>query len=146
MATSKIFLVFVLPAIFSIVFASVVMAEILQNPDRESIAATSHQMESDALKIIGLSKQYSISEPITIQIQANDRSFDCGDLYITIYAGEKPVNQQIFLDQCFTDSNILPTQDTFSENIDTAGSYRLVVQMISTNLDSISTEEVFTVR
>ena len=146
MATSKIFLVFILPAVFSVAFATFVMADILQNPDREGSATTVHQMESVALEVIGISKQYSTSEPITVQVRVNDRSLDCGDLYITIYTEERPVSQQIFLNQCLTDSNILPIQDTFSENISTAGSYRLVVQMISTNLNNISVEEVFTVR
>ncbi len=35
MATKKVFVVFVLPAIFSLVFGSAVMADILQKPDRE---------------------------------------------------------------------------------------------------------------
>ena len=35
MATKKVFVVFVLPAIFSIIFGSAVMADILQKPDRE---------------------------------------------------------------------------------------------------------------
>ena len=35
MATKRIFVVFVLPVIFSIIFGSAVMADILQKPDRE---------------------------------------------------------------------------------------------------------------
>ena len=35
MASKKIFVVFVLPVIFSLAFGSAVMADILQKPDRE---------------------------------------------------------------------------------------------------------------
>ncbi len=144
MPTSKIFLVFVLPAIFSMTFASFVMAEILQNPDRE--VTTPHQADSHTLEIMGLARQYTVSEPVSVQVRVNDRAFDCGDLYITIYEGEKPASQRIFLNQCIVDSNTLPVDDMFSELISTPGSYRLVAQVISTNLDSVSAEGVFIVR
>ena len=35
MASKKIFVVFILPIIFSVAFASFVMSDILQKPDRE---------------------------------------------------------------------------------------------------------------
>ncbi|MEK0369137.1 MAG: hypothetical protein QQN62_06000, partial [Nitrosopumilus sp.] len=82
MVTKKVLVVFVLPAIFSLIFGSAVMAEILQKPDRELNLWPVYFSEGfsnnyDSIEIIGLSKQYSTSEPIEIQVKINDSSFDC---------------------------------------------------------------------
>ncbi len=158
MATKKVFVVFVLPVIFSLVFGSAVMADILQKPDRElnmwpissSEGFSSEGLSSQIspIEIIGLSKQYSTSEPIEIQVKIDDSSFDCGDLYVTIYsAGRNDViTQSGFLEQCFEQgSTILPVGDEFSKVIDTPGSYEIVAQMVSKKLVNISTSEVFTI-
>ncbi len=158
MATKKVFVVFVLPVIFSLVFGSAVMADILQKPDRElnmwpissSEGFSSEGLSSQIspIEIIGLSKQYSTSEPIEIQVKIDDSSFDCGDLYVTIYsAGRNDViTQSGFLEQCFEQgSTILPVGDEFSKIIDTPGSYEIVAQMVSKKLMNISTSEVFTI-
>ena len=94
MVTKKVLVVFVLPAIFSLIFGSAVMAEILQKPDRELNLwpvsfSEGFSNNYDSIEIIGLSKQYSTSEPIEIQVKINDSSFDCGDLYVTIYSSGK---------------------------------------------------------
>ena len=101
------------------------------------------------IEIIGLSKQYSTSEPIEIQVKIDDSSFDCGDLYVTIYSTEKNdvITQSGFFEQCFEQgSKILPIGDEFSKVIDTPGSYEIVVEMVSKKLTNISTSEVFTVK
>ena len=93
MVSSKLIIVFVLPIIFSIIFGSAVMVDILQKPDRElnmwpmsfSEGSSSHD---SSLKIIGLSNQYLVTEPIEVQVKVTDSSFNCGDLYITIYYSE----------------------------------------------------------
>ncbi len=153
MTTKKILVVFVLPAIFSLIFGSAVMAEILQKPDRELnmwpvSSSEGFSNNPDPIEIIGLSKQYSTSEPIEIQVKIGDSSFDCGDLYVTIYSSEKNnvITQSGFLEQCFEQgSTILPVGDKFSIVIDTTGSYEIVAEMVSKKLMNISTSEVFTI-
>ena len=154
MATKKILVVFVLPAIFSLIFGSAVMAEILQKPDRELnlwpiSSSEGFSNNDDPIEIIGLSKQYSTSEPIEIQVKINDSSFDCGDLYVTIYSSEKNdvITQSGFFEQCFEQgSTILPVGDEFFKVIDSSGTYEIVAEMVSKKLMNISTSEVFTVK
>ncbi len=154
MVTKKIFIVFVLPIIFSLTFGSAVLADILQKPDRElnmwPMSSSGGVSSYNApIEIIGLSKQYSTSEPIEVQVKIDDSSFNCGDLYVTIYSIEKNdvINQSGFFEQCFEKgSKILPVGDEFSKVIDTAGSYEIVAEMVSKKLTDISTSEVFTVK
>ena len=154
MASKRVFVVFVLPVIFSLVVGSVVMADILQKPNRElnmwpmsfSEGGSSH---SSPIEIIGLSKQYSTSDPVEIQVKIDDASFSCGDLYITIYAAGKSdvISQGGFFEQCLTSGNkIIPIDDDFSEIIDTPGSYEIVTEMVSKQLKNISTKGTFTVK
>ena len=152
MVSTRLFVVFILPIIFSVIVGSIVMADTLQKPDRElnmwpmSNSETSH---GSPIEIIGLSNQYSISESIEIKVKVSNSSFNCGDLYITIYNSEKNnvVTQGAFFEQCFNDeSNILPIDDKFSKVISTPGSYDLVVDMISKDLSNISTTGIFTVK
>ena len=154
MVTKKVFVVFVLPVIFSLVFGSAVMADILQKPDRElnmwpmSFSEGSSSFDAQ-IEIIGLSKQYSTSEPIEIQIKINDMSFDCGDLYVTIYStgNNDVITQGGFLGQCSENgSKLLPIEDEFSEIISTSGSYKIVAEMVSKKLMNVSISEVFTVK
>ncbi len=154
MVTKKVFVVFVLPVIFSLVFGSAVMADILQKPNRElnmwpMSFSEGFSSFTTPIEIIGLSKQYSTSEPIEIQVKIDDTSFDCGDLYVTIYSTGKNdvINQSGFFEQCFEKGSILlPVGDEFSKVIDTPGSYKIVAEMVSKKLNNISTSEVFTVK
>ena len=161
MASKRVFIVFVLPAIFSIIFGSAVMADILQKPDREldmwpmshEGKVSSHEKKpvstASPIEIIGLSKQYSTSEPVEVEIKVTDPSFDCGDLYVTIYpVGESDaVTQGGFFKQCFgADAGTLPIDDEFSKIIDSPGSYKIEAQMVSKQLKTISTSETFTVK
>ena len=103
MPTKKVLVVFVLPVIFSLIFGSAVMSDILQKPDRElnmwPISFSEEPSFNDTtIEIIGLLKQYSTSEHIEIQVKIDDSSFDCGDLYITIYStGKKDVINNFLL-------------------------------------------------
>ena len=155
MASKRIFVVFILPVIFSIAFGSAVMGDILQEPDREldmipsmSFSGGSHGGSHDSdIEIVGLSKSYSISEPVEISVKVSDSHFDCGDLYVTIYSGKDVVTQGGFFEQCFdTRNELIPIGDKFSKVIDTAGSYKIVAEMISEDLKNISTSEEFTVK
>lgn len=152
MVSTRLFVVFILPIIFSVIVGSIVMADILQKPDRElnmwpmSNSETSH---SSSIQIIGLSSQYSVSESIEINVKISDSSFNCGDLYITIYNSEKSnvITQGAFFEQCFnSESNLIPIDDKFSKVINTPGSYDLVVDMVSKDLSNISTSGIFTVK
>jgi hypothetical protein len=154
MATKRIFVVFVLPVIFSLAFGAAVMTDILQKPDRElnmwpMSSSEGFSSNNDQIEIIGLSKQYSTSEPIEIQVKIDNSSFDCGDLYVTIYSLTKNdvITQGGFFEQCFENGNkILPVGDEFSKAIDAPGSYEVVVEMVSKELKNISTRETFTVK
>ncbi len=154
MAFKKVFVVFVLPVIFSLVFGSAVMADILQKPDRElNMWPTSFSdgdlPYSESVEFIGLAKQYSTSEPVEVQVKINDSSFDCGDLYITIYTvgTNDAITQDGFFNQCFLlESRLLPVEGEFSEVVDTPGSYKIVVDMISKKLQKFTISEIFTVK
>ena len=154
MATKRVLIVFALPVIFSIIFGSAVLFDILQKPDRElnmwpmsySEGGSSHNVQ---IEIIGLSKQYTTSEPVEIQVKVDDSSFSCGDLYITIYSSGKSdvITQGGFFEQCFeSGSKIIPVEDTFSEVITTPGSYEIVAEMVSKQLENISTKGTFTIK
>ncbi|MCV0399830.1 MAG: hypothetical protein K5785_07540 [Nitrosarchaeum sp.] len=131
MARGILYVVFLLPVIFSIVFGSAVMADVLQEPGRELNMWPTGGSHSKSIQIIGLAQQYTTSSPVKIMISVTDDSFDCGDLYITIYdSNRNVVSQNGFLEQCFASNNVdLPTGDDFSETLSTAGSYELVAEM-----------------
>lgn len=153
MATRLVYIVFVLPVILSIAFGTVVMADVLQSPERElnmwPMSNSNIISNDESISIIGLEKQYSISTPIQIQVKVDDSQFDCGDLYVTVYSGKHAVvTQSGFLQQCFDENNsFLPIDDNFSEIIDTPGQYDLVVKMTDQNQKStITTSSKFTIK
>ena len=152
MVSKRIFLVFVLPVIFTIAFGSAVMGDILNKPDRElnmwPMSFSEGSSHKSSIEITGLSKQYSTYEPVEIQVKVSDSSFDCGDLYVTIYSsGKDVVTQGGFFEQCFEKgSKIIPVDEKFSKVIDTPGSYDIVAEMISKGLKNISTKGTFTVK
>ena len=152
MVSSKLIIVFVLPVAFSIIFGSAVMADTLQKPDRTLnmwlMTFSGHSSHDSDIEIIGLENQYSVSEPVQIQVKISDSSFSCGDLYVTVYASESSdvVTQGGFFNQCIKDGNIFPINDEFSKIIDVSGSYKIVVDVVSTDLSNISTSGTFTVK
>ena len=154
MVSKRIVVTFVLPVIFSALFASVVLNDILQKPDRElnlwPVSSSEGLSSHDSLiEIVGLSKQYSTSQPVEIQVKIDDMSFNCGDLYVTIYSSgnSNVITQGGFFEQCFEKENpILPVGDKFSKVVDVSGSYDIVVEMISKELKNISTRGTFTVK
>ena len=152
MVSKKVFVVFVLPVILSLIFGSTVLAEVLQKPDRElnmwPITFTEGPSNNAEIKIIGLSNQYSTSEPIEIKVKIDNSSFDCGDLYVTIYSETNDViTQGGFFEQCFENgSKTLPIDNKFSRIIDTPGTYKIVVEMVSKELLNVSTSGTFIVQ
>jgi len=152
MATSLVYVVFVLPIVLSIAFGTVVMADVLQSPGRELNMwpmGNSEIMKNDEdISIIGLENQYSVSSPVQIQVKVDDSQFDCGDLYVTVYSGKHIVTQSGFLKQCFDENNsLLPIDDDFSEIIDKPGQYDLVVKMTDQNQkNTMTTSGKFTIK
>ena len=151
MASKKIFVVFILPVIFSVAFASVVMYDILQKPDRElnmwPMSSEGHLSHSKDIEIQGLQKQYSTSEPVEIRVSVTDSTFDCGDLYITIHSSDSVVTQGGFFEQCFEQRNeTLPIGEEFSKIVKNPGSYEIKAEMVSKGLSNISVKEKFTVK
>ena len=156
MVTKRVFVVFVLPVIFSLIFGSVVMADILQKPGRDlnmwpmsSSGGLSSHNDDAQIEIIGLSKQFTTLEPVKIQVKVNDTSFECGDLYVTIYLSGKNdvITQSGFLEQCFEKGDqVLPIGDNFSKVVDKPGSYYVIADMVSKDLKHISTRGTFTVK
>jgi len=154
MARGVTYVVYVLPIVFSVIFGSIVMVDILQNSGRElnlfQFGSIGESSPNESLRIIGLKQQYSISEPVQIQVIVDDLSFSCGDLYVTIYTSgkENAVTQSGYFEQCFDNNNqFLPNNERFSEIVSTSGQYELVVDMLSKNQkDSITTSEKFTVK
>ena len=153
MASKKVFVVFILPVLFSIAFGSAVMSDILQKPDRElnmwpMSSSGGHSLNNSSIEIQGLNKQYSSSEPVEIRVSVTDSSFDCGDLYITIYSSNSDVvTQGGFFEQCFEQRNeTLPIGEDFSKIVKNPGSYEIIAEMVSKELSSISVKERFTVK
>jgi hypothetical protein len=136
--------IFVIPIIFSFVYGGAVLGSALQGPQ----AGDTHQTSSIA--ILDLQSTYSSSDSVRTQITIDDSSFDCGDLYITVYSvgiGTKTaVKQGAFFDQCYGESGTLPIDDNFSEKFD-AGQYLLEVQLFDKNGDKfLSTSQKFSVQ
>ena len=153
MATRGIlYAVFLLPVLFSAVFGTVVMADILQKPDRELNMWNFGEHDAkhaESIEIIGIEKQYSVSEPISFNVKVHDSAFDCGDLYITIYSNDESViAQHGFFDQCFDqDNHTLPINEKFFEVIDTTGTFEAVVELYDVSQrDILTITERFTVK
>ena len=141
--TKSPFFVYILPIILSVSLGTLVMAEALNDPERElnmwqSDGVTSQQQEQ--LSIIGLEKTYSTSDQIEFKIQVSDSNFECGDLYITISDGDQVITQSGFMKQCFTQQNQnIPLGDKYSETIREPGKYKILIEIFDQNYkDSLS--------
>ena len=157
MAKKVVFLVFLLPVIFSLIFGSAVLGEVLTKPDRELNMwnfsfSDSKVIKHNNIEILGLQNQYTPIIPVEIMVKINTPTFDCGDFYITIYdlnsVPKQVLTQAGFFDQCYeANSNLLPIDDEFSVFVDKPGSYEIVVEINDKQQkikDSISTK--FTVK
>lgn len=138
-----VFAVFLFPVVISIFFGTMVLGEVLKEPNRELDLWPFEDndgffkgsgISSAAIKINGLEEQYSKSQPIEITVSVQDPIFDCGDLYITIYDITKNpkvvVTQSGFFQQCYNKNNLMmPIEDEFSETIDKSGQYEIEVEI-----------------
>lgn len=151
MAVKKIaYLVFVFPVIVSLIFGGYVLADVLGQPDRQlnmwqfKFEPHTGQQEGDAqIRLLHLVSNYTVSTPLSFSVMVNNTSFDCGDLYLTIYdpntSPKQVVVQHAYFTQCFAQTNaIMPIQDAFSPVIDKPGIYQIVAEMKDkTNQNSI---------
>ena len=152
--TKSPFIVYILPIILSVSLGAVVMAEALNNSERElNMWQFGDGSSSDRkdLSIIGLDKTYSTSESIEFKINVNDVNFDCGDLYITIYQTNQQnvvITQSGYLKQCFTlNQENLPIGEYYTEIISKAGNYKVVIEIFDEKYnDSLSYTETFIVK
>ena len=139
MATKTPFVVYVLPIILSVGLGAVVMAEALNNSDRtlnmwQFNQSGISEVSTETIQVIGLQTQYTTSESVDLQIKLNDYTFDCGDLYITIYkipnTSKEVVTQSGFLNQCYDkDGSYLPINEKYSEVLSEQGKYEIFIEI-----------------
>ncbi len=152
MAVKKIaYVVFVFPVIVSLIFGGYVLSDVLGQPDRQlnlwqfKVKSDIGQQQGDKqIRLVNLVSNYTVSTPLNFSVMVNDTSFDCGDLYMTIYdpntSPKQVIVQHAYFTQCFAQTNSsLPIQDTFSPVIDKPGIYQIMAEMKDkTNQNSIS--------
>ena len=142
--TKSPFIVYILPIILSISLGTLVMAEALNDPERElnmwqfdSTISTSQQGEK--LTIIGLEKVYSTLDSVQFEIKVGNSDFTCGDLYITVFDGDVVITQSGYMQQCFTQNQHIPIDDKYSETISQPGDYKILIEVFDQNYkDSLS--------
>ena len=136
------FIVYVLPVILSVSLGTFVMAEALNDGQREfdmwqfdNTGISSSIQQGDGLSTIGLEKTYSTSDKIEFKIKVSNTNFECGDLYVTIYeitdsGDDQVLTQSGYLKQCFIkNQQNLPIGEKYSEILTESGTYRIVVQI-----------------
>ncbi len=132
--------VFVAPVIISVIFGGFVLSNVLGQPDRQlnmwqfKFVPPSNQVGDKDIRIVHLLDSYPISKPLSFKVWVNDTSFDCGDLYMTIYnantSPEQVVAQNAYFSQCFAQTNAtMPINDVFSPTIGASGTYHIVAEM-----------------
>ena len=136
---SAAYVFFLFPVVVSIFFGTMVLGEVLKEPERNLDlwpfeSSGSVIVQTGAMKINGLQESYSVSNPIEITVSVSDPIFDCGDLYITIYDISKTPNEVVtqsgFFGQCYAKNNlVMPIDDKFSETVDTSGQYQIVAEI-----------------
>ncbi|NDB45838.1 MAG: hypothetical protein EB163_00885 [Nitrososphaeria archaeon] len=136
--------ILVIPIIFSFVYGGTVLGFALQGHG----ATPGTQLTS--IEILNLQSRYSVGDQVNVQVNANDPTYDCGNLYITVYntaLGQKTaVKQGAFFNQCYGNSGTLPIDDRFSEKFD-AGQYTLEAQLFDKNGDKfLSSSQNFSVQ
>jgi hypothetical protein len=154
---SVAFVVFLFPVVISLFFGTMVLGEVLKEPERNLDlwpfeSSGSVIVQTGAMKINGLQESYSVSKPIEITISVSDPIFDCGDLYITIYDVSKTPNEVVtqsgFFGQCYIAKNlVLPIGDKFSEPIEAPGQYEIVAEINDKEFKkTLTTSEQFIVK
>ena len=134
------YVIFVVPVIISFIFGGYVLSDVLGQPDRQlnmwqfKFIATPQQVGDKDIKIVNLMDSYLLSAPLSFTIRVNDTSFNCGDLYVTIYgldsSPKQAIAQNAYFSQCFAQNNsTLPVNDVFSPVINSTGQYQIFAEM-----------------
>ncbi|MDE1763021.1 MAG: hypothetical protein KGH88_02110 [Thaumarchaeota archaeon] len=150
------YVVFVLPVVISIILGGYVLSNVLAQPDRHlnmwqfNFTSAPGQVGSQDIRIINLNSSYPAGAPLNFIVRVNNTSFDCGDLYMTIYnmSPKHVVAQNAYFSQCFaTGSLTLPVHETFSPVLNTTGDYQIVADMKDKSYqNSINVTAGFSVR
>ena len=147
MVKNAVYAVFLLPLVAGIVLGAAVFAQATEGGYFLSESAL--ERSDGSIQIRGLSNTYSPSSPIEISIAVLDKSYECGDLYITIQDSTgKTVSQNGYFKECFSNSEEnLPTTETYSEKIDQKGKYTIEAKMYDRgSINSIHVKETFYIR
>ncbi len=141
MAARKIaYVVFLFPVVISIILGGYVLSDVLTRQDRQlnmwqfNFVNEPAQEGSKDIRIVNLKNSYPVSVPLSFTVRVNNTSFDCGDLYMTIYnlntQPPQAIAQNAYFNQCFVQINsTLPLHQPFSPVINSKGSYQIVVEM-----------------
>ena len=150
------FVIYVLPIVLSVSLGTAVMAETLNNPDRElnflQFGGDDHsQASDDGISLIGLNTEIAQNSNLEFSIIFTNSAFNCGDLYITIYdvtSGKQVLTQSGYLKQCFVqNNNMLPVDDTYSELISKSGTYEIHIEIFNEKYSqSVSMTETLRVK
>lgn len=132
------FFVFLLPVVGSLLIGTLVLNEILKEPDRNLNVVPfqiedEHEILKDSLKIIDFKKEYSKKTPFELHVLVSDEIFECGDLYVNIYDfnSRKMVDHKEFYGQCFLKyDSLLPIDDILNIQIDSEGIYEIEILII----------------
>ena len=118
-----VLVVFIIPAIASVILSSAVMAQILQEPRAGGDGISEHVV------IIGLEPAYSAPAQVEAYVHVLHSAFDCGDLYIKIRDRDTlaSLSHDGFFVQCFAKTNtMIPIGGAFVTEISEPGTYEFV--------------------
>ncbi|MDI1495373.1 MAG: putative exported protein [Cenarchaeum symbiont of Oopsacas minuta] len=145
MTKNTIYVIFLLPVVAGIALGAIVFAQAIE--EGYFLVNDARVEQNSDIQIRGLEHTYHPSVPIEIYVIVSDKSYDCGDLYITVYdSASKSVSQNGYFGECFVDKGVnLPTSETYSEKIDKRGKYTIEAKMYD-HIDSIRVKETFYIR
>ena len=138
MVKSSAFVIYILPIVLSVSLGTSVMADTLNNSDRElnflQFGGEGYIDSKDGINLVGFNNEILENSNLEFSINFSNSDFNCGDLYITIYdisTSEKQVlTQSGYLKQCFIqNNNTLPVGEAYSELISKSGTYEIYVEI-----------------
>ena len=134
------YIIFVVPVVISFIFGGYVLSDVLGQPDRQlnmwqfKFITQPQQVGDKDIRIVNFMDSYSLSTPLSFTVRVNNTSFDCGDLYMTVYgldsSPKQVIAQNAYFSQCFVQGNsTLPVNDIFSPVINRTGLYQIFAEM-----------------
>ncbi len=131
---------FVIPIVFSFVFGGSVLSMALGNAPGNAVPQSTGSMS-----ITGLGDDYPAPADVVAQISVSDPTYDCGDLYLTVFdvsvSPKKSVGQHAFFDQCYGTGGTIPLDEEFAQKIEKPGQYSLVAQLFDKDGNKFLTAE-----